>query len=131
MIDSQHAFASWFLWISAVGFSLAFALPLLFVPLTWARIFQWRVPDETHLTIYFGRCVGALAATIVLFAVRAAVHPDQHRYMFELIAVACGLMTGLHIWGAVRRMQPWTETVEIGLYAAMTGLSYAALRSLG
>jgi hypothetical protein len=66
MVDSQHAFASWFLWISAVGFSLAFALPLLFVPLSWARIFQWRVPDETHLTIYFGPCVGALAATIVL-----------------------------------------------------------------
>ena len=131
MIDPQHAFASLFLWIAAIGFLAAFALPLTFVPLAWARVFRWRVPAETHLAIYFGRCVGALATTITAFALRAAPDPAAHRYMFELIAVACGLMTMIHIWGAIRRIQPWTETAEIALYAATTAFAWGALATLG
>jgi hypothetical protein len=29
----------------------------------------------------------------------------------------------VHLWGALRRMQPWTETAEIALYALVTGIA--------
>ncbi|XVQ82989.1 hypothetical protein ACQP2K_29660 [Microbispora siamensis] len=54
------------------------------------------------------------------FALSAAEH---HMIVFDLIAVVCGLQTLIHVDGVVRRTQPWTETVEIGLYAALCGAS--------
>jgi hypothetical protein len=40
-----------------------------------------------------------------------------------LIGYVCGLMTLVHIWGAIRRIQPWTEHAEIIMYGAVTILA--------
>jgi hypothetical protein len=104
VIDPQHGFASAFLWIAAFGFLVAFALPLAFVPMAWARAFRWSIPHDTDLAVYLGRCLGALATTIAVFALRAAPEPAAHPYVFEVIAVACGLVTVVHVWGAIRRV---------------------------
>ncbi len=37
-------------------------------------------------------------------------------------------MTGLHVYGAVQRVQPWTETAEIVVHAAL-GILAGWLRS--
>jgi hypothetical protein len=37
-----------------------------------------------------------------------------------MAAVAAGLLTLVHIVGAVQRRQPWTETAEIVFWGAMT-----------
>lgn len=123
MIDPAHPFASWFLWISAVAFLVIYALPLLLAPLTWARLFLWQPPAETDLAVYLGRCLGGVALAIVFVAARAAPQPAAHPLIFELIIGACGLMTLVHVWGAIRKAQPWTETVEIFMYAIVTGLA--------
>ncbi|HZS38801.1 MAG TPA: hypothetical protein VFF06_18340 [Polyangia bacterium] len=121
MIDPSAPLASWFLWIVAIAFLFAFALPLLVVPLDWARVFRWRVPSgDNQLTEYFGRCLGAVAVAIVVCAVRAAPRPRNHPVLFELLIISGGLLTAVHAWGAIRRRQPWTETVEIALYAGLT-----------
>ena len=130
MIDSEHMVASWFLWLSAGGFLLVYVLPLLFAPLAWARIFRWDLPEDTRLTLYFARCTGVLAAAITLFAMRAASQPAAHRYVFEIIFTACAGMTLLHIYGAVRRVQPWTEDAEILLYGGITVVSWFILGTL-
>jgi hypothetical protein len=46
--------------------------------------------------------------------------------LFRLIQIIGALMTGVHVWGAVRREQPWTETAEIPLYAGLAVLAWVA-----
>jgi hypothetical protein len=71
-----------------------FALPIFLVPLKWARWFGWTIPQQTDLAVhFFGRCLGA----------------------FILIVV--------HVWGALLRIQPISETLEIGMYSGLALLT--------
>ena len=128
MISTAHPAASWFLLVSGAGFLIIYGLPLMLFPLRWARWFRWAVPGETALTVYLGRCVGVLAVAIIIVCLRAVPQPERFPELFELIAWIGGLMTGLHIYGAVQRVQPWTETAEIVVYAAL-GILAVWLRS--
>src|SRR5262245_60225624 len=119
MASIDHVGVSWFLRIVAVAFLVAFALPLLFRPLGWARRFLWRIPVETELAVYFGRCLGAVAVAIVVACFHAAQDPRRHAIVLLMLPVAGSLLTLVHIWGALKREQPWTETVEIALYAGL------------
>ena len=139
MLNADQPFASAFLWLASFSFLLVYGLPLALVPLRWARWFQWRLPAELksdeenqlpQLAEYFGRCTGALAITITLFAMRAASDPAAHPYVLEIIFIACLGMTLVHVYGALRKIQPWTENAEILLYAAMTGLAAGAWSTL-
>ncbi len=120
MVDDAHYGASLFLWVGGIGFLIIFALPIFFVPLRWARAFRWKVPSETPLTVYFARCLGGLALALVYFVLRAAPAPASHPETMLHVAVASLLMTVVHVWGALRRQQPWTEDAEILLYAALS-----------
>ena len=104
---------------SGVGL-VAFALPLLFSPLRWAKALRWRVPADSDLALYLGRSLGALAVTLTLGGIRAAFDPWRNRILFPMAAVAAGLLTVVHTVGAVQRRQPWTETAEILFWGAMT-----------
>lgn len=129
MIDAEHAAASWFLLLSTTLFLVVYALPLLLAPLWWARRFRWRLPSgDTGLTVYFGRCLGALALCVIVVVFRAVPEPKAHRDLFDLIALIGGSMTLVHGWGALRRTQPWTEDAEILIYAALA-FGAAAVRS--
>lgn len=124
MISQEHPFASWFLAASCAGFLAVYAVPLTFFPLRWARWFRWELPaGGADLTVYFARCTGLLAFTIIVLAAQAIPDPRGHRAIFELIGWATGFMVLLHAWGAIRRTQPWTEDLEIVLYAAVCGTS--------
>jgi hypothetical protein len=131
VISSEQPFASWFLIVSSGFFVVVYAVPLLLFPLRWARWFRWDVAaDHRELTVYLGRCTGALALAIVVFALRAVSDPKGHRDVFDLIALACGLMAGVHVWGALRRAQPWTEDLEIVLYGAACAVAVGLRWSL-
>lgn len=124
MISPDHPFASWFLLASCLFFVAVYALPLAFFPLRWARWFRWEIPQGSpHLTVYFGRCTGFLALALIAVVVQGVGDPRGHRFVFELIAWATGLMTLLHLWGAIRRTQPWTEDLEILLYGGVCALA--------
>lgn len=123
MIDPERALASWFLLISGIVFLVVYALPLLFVPLQWARVFRWELPERTHLAIYLGRCLGGVALAVIIFVFRAVPDPRSSRMLFDLVALMTGILCLVHVWGAIRRIQPWTEHVEIVLYAAVAALS--------
>ena len=78
------------------------------------------MPAGNHdLTVYFGRCLGGVALAVIFAIVRGIPDPGSHKLLFELIFFVTGLMTLVHIWGAVRRQQPWPETVEIGVPAVL------------
>ena len=123
MVDPEHLFASVFLWGAGAAFLVVFALPLFLIPMRWARAFQWELPEHTDLAVYLGRCLGGVAIAIVVCCFRAAPEPAAHPVLFELLAVACGLLTAVHIRGAVEGRQPWTETAEIALYGVLTAVA--------
>ena len=103
---------------SAVGLG-AFGLPLLLSPLKWAKRVRWQVPEDTDLTVYLGRSLGAVAVAVSLGGLWAARDPWRHRIVFQMAAAAAALLAGVHVRGALEGKQPWTETAEIPFWAAM------------
>ena len=110
---------------SSIGL-LVFALPLLLSPLRWAKRLRWRVPEDTDLTVYLGRSLGALATAVSVSGLLAARDPRRHRIVFPIAALAGFLLTGVHVWGAIQKRQPWTETVEILFWGAMAAGAVAS-----
>lgn len=132
MIDANHPAASWFLLVTAVFFAIIFALPLLFVPMRWARAFTWEVPkgEGLDLAIYLGRCLGAVAVAIVALVIGAVPDPQGNLWVFRLLIAAGVLLALVHVWGAVRKAQPKIETYEIFLYSGVAVAAWLFLRSL-
>jgi len=97
----------------------AFGIPLFLSPLGWARTLRWRVPADTDLTVYLGRSLGAVAVALGAGALRAARRPEEHPVMFDVAFMTGALLAAVHVWGALLRRQPWTETAEIGFWSAM------------
>jgi hypothetical protein len=111
-----------FLWVLIVFTSLAFALPIFLTPLTWARWFQWRLPKEPDghdLAVYFGRCLGAFVLIVELLMLRAALTGEGLVYTFQVLLAVALFMVIVHVQGAVQRIQPMTETLEIGMYSGL------------
>lgn len=106
-------------------FFLAIGMPLILAPLLWARLMRWNVPETKDLTNYFGRCLGSVVTAICIIYWRYAGDATLHPLMLELLLVAFGLMVAVHIWGAITRTQPWTETAEIPAYFALSSLAAA------
>jgi hypothetical protein len=113
--------------IHAAGFLLAvvavttpvFALPLFLVPLAWARRFGWRIPEHTDLAVYFGRCLGAFVLVLELMMLRAGLTGAYIVPIYQMLIAIAAFMVVVHIWGAVKRIQPLSETLEIGMYSGL------------
>lgn len=117
MINARFPLASWFVLVNGVFFLVFYGLPLSFVPLTWARWFQWEQPTgNNHLTVYFGRCLGLLAVAVIIIGFEAVPDPHGNRWYFEFVGLFGAFMVLAHVWGWLRRIQPWTESVEIALW---------------
>jgi hypothetical protein len=83
----QHA--GLFLEVLAVGTLGLFGLPMLFWPLRWAAVLGWRIPEHTHLAIYFGRCLGAVICVLGGFAFRVAAEPAFTTFLPALNSGGC------------------------------------------
>jgi hypothetical protein len=108
-----------FLLVFGIVGGLAFALPIFLVPIAWARAFRWKVPADTDLAIYFGRCLGVLAVALIVFVLRAGLTGDGLVQMFQIMIPVFVGMTLVHIVGAIQQIQPVTETIEIGFWAGL------------
>ncbi|PJI46140.1 MAG: hypothetical protein CTR55_26345 [Pseudomonas sp.] len=123
MIGIWSAHAQSYLLVLSIATTLVFALPIFLVPLWWARVMQWQLPEHTDLAVYFGRCLGAFILIVEALMLRAALTGEALVTTFEVLAAVAGLMIVVHVYGALRRIQPWTETVETGFYAGMLVLT--------
>lgn len=119
MIGLWSAHAQTYLLVLSIATTLVFALPIFLVPLLWARVMQWKLPEHTDLAVYFGRCLGAFILIVEGLMLRAALTAEALVTTFEVLAAVAVLMVVVHIYGALRRIQPWTETLETGFYAGM------------
>jgi hypothetical protein len=119
MVGIWQAQAGIFLY--AVGFAMlaGFGIPLVVVPMTWARWLRWEIPAAATLTTFLGRSLGIFICVVAAYAIRAAGTPAAQPFFFELLLWLLVAMLGLHIYGALARAQPSTETAEIALWVAL------------
>jgi hypothetical protein len=99
--------------------TVVFALPIFVIPLSWARMFRWRIPEDTDLAIYFGRCLGAFILIVEALMLRAGLTGEGLVFTFQVLLAVATLMVIVHVWGALLRIQPITETLEIGMYGGL------------
>lgn len=114
---SAHA-QQYLLWLTLVT-TIVFALPIFCIPLVWARLMGWVLPTHTHLTVYFGRCLGAFILILETMMLRAALSGEAIRAVFEMLLAVTVMMIIVHVYGAMRRVQPLSETLEIGFYGVL------------
>ena len=119
MLGIWSAYSQAFLLTLVCVTSIVFALPIFLMPLTWARWFGWRIPQERDLAIYFGRCLGAFVLILEALLLRAGLSGASIVLAFQLLLAVAAMMVIVHIWGAIRRIQPISETLEIGMYSGM------------
>jgi hypothetical protein len=118
---SAHA-QQYLLWLTLVT-TIVFALPIFCIPLVWARLMGWVLPTHTHLTVYFGRCLGAFILILETMMLRAALSGEAIRAVFEMLLAVTVMMIIVHVYGAMRRVQPLSETLEIGFYGVLMVLT--------
>jgi len=125
MIGIWSTHSAQFLYVAAT-LTLAFAMPMLVHPLAWARALRWSLPAQTDLTVYFGRCLGAVVSVVAAFGFLAARTPAVQPFYFALVLAMVALNIGVHLWGAFRKIQSMTETVEIGAWVLLllAGLAF-------
>jgi len=114
---SEHA-NSYLLVITVITF-FTFSLLLFLKPLLWAKMFQWKIPEDTDLTVYFARCLGAFAIMTNALFLRVIISGTGADLMLEFFTGFCVFMVVVHIWGAIEGSQPMIETLETGFWALL------------
>lgn len=117
--------AQTYLWVVLSVTTLLFALPIFLVPLKWAEVMRFRIPRDTDLAVYFGRCLGAFILIVEWLMFRSAQSGAHLQVTFDVLCAVAVLMLVVHIYGAIRGIQPITETLEIGLWMLLLMLTLA------
>lgn len=123
MIGLYGSHAQMFLWVLGIVTTTAFALPLFLAPLTWARLMLFKVPEETDLNVYFGRCLGAFILVIEMMIFRGAMDAAITPITFQILFAVFGIMLVVHLYGWLRGIQPITENLENIMWAVLLVLA--------
>ncbi len=120
MIAIWQAYADIYLIVAGVAMLLGFGIPLTLVPRQWAGIFQWEMPSNKKFTLFLERSLGIFIIVMSIFAFIASQSATiVMRFYFDMMLVTFIGMTILHVYGAIRKIQPKTETYEIALWVAL------------
>lgn len=120
MIGIWKAYSEVYLIILGVVMLVAFGLPLTFVPLRWARVFRWEVPQSTNLVTFLGRSLGVFISIVAIIAIIVTRTPVAIPYFFDLLLWILAGMLLLHLYGAISKSQPITETLEIVMWVVLS-----------
>lgn len=123
MLGLWSVHAPQYLLILTLLTTLVFALPIFCIPLVWARLMGWTLPTHTDLAVYFGRCLGAFILILEAMMLRAALTGEAIHAVFEMLLAVAVMMIVVHVYGALRRIQPLSETLEIGFYVGLLVLT--------
>jgi len=126
MIGLWSEQASGFLVVVALFALVTLGLPMLVVPLTWARWLRWPIPDATdgrNLSVYFGRCLGAVICVQAVVVLLAADDVALQPVLFAILVGQFAVMIAVHVWGALRQIQPLSETLETVGWAVLLVLA--------
>ena len=123
MLGMWGSYSSKFLFVLGPLMALIFGIPMAFWPLKWAKMLRWEIPAEIDLAVYFGRCLGCLAIACSALAVVVAMNPAAQPFIFQFFLLFTIFMVVVHIYGAVKKIQPITETYEIGFWVLLVLLN--------
>jgi hypothetical protein len=124
MIGMYSEHSDTFLRVVTIAMTLAFSIPITIMPLTWARILRWDLDEKPHLALYFGRSLGVLALVMSWAGWHAAGHAAVQPFFFNMLISLTVLMIAVHVAGALQKVQPWTETAEILLWAVLAVMGF-------
>jgi hypothetical protein len=119
--EYSSTFLTWF----ALLIMLVFAIPYIFAPLTWGKVVGFTLPDDTDLAVYFGRSLGVTVSGISLICYLASNTPAAQPIVFSGLVFTSATLTIIHIYGAIKKIQPLVETLEIGAWFGILLLQLA------
>lgn len=119
MIGIWQSYSDIYLYVAGVAMLATFGIPLLLVPLRWARFLLWEVPQPENLVVFLGRSLGIFISLMGVFAFKVTCSPAAKPFFFDLMLWLFLAMIALHAYGAIRKTQPITETVEILLWVVL------------
>jgi hypothetical protein len=125
MIGIWQSYSDVYLYVAGAAMLASFGIPLMVVPLRWARFLRWEVPQPENLVVFFGRSLGVFISVIAVLAFKVTGTPAAKPFFFELMLWLFVGMIGLHVYGAIRKAQPITETLEIGLWVVLLVVTLA------
>jgi hypothetical protein len=111
--------AGTYLIVAGAAMLAMFGIPLLVAPMSWARLMRWEIPPPGQLVTFLGRSLGLFICVVAAYAFKAAATPQAQPFFFQLMLWLFVGMIGLHVYGAIKRAQPITETIEIGLWVVL------------
>jgi len=117
--------SSHFLYVIGISTLLIFGVPMAIWPIQWAKTLRWVIPTKTDLAVYYGRCLGCVAFVIGAFGVLAASNPAVQSFYFQFLLTCWVLMVAVHVYGAIKNIQPITETYEIGFWFSLVLITIA------
>lgn len=123
MLGIWGSYSSQFLFVIGTSTLVIFGVPMAIWPIQWAKTLRWEIPAQPDLAVYYGRCLGCVAFVIGLFGIVAAMNPAVQIFYFQFLFACWGLMVVLHVYGAVKKIQPITETYEIGFWFGLALLT--------
>jgi hypothetical protein len=98
-----------YLIVAGAAMLATFDIPLLVAPMSWARLMRWEVPPPGQLVTFLGRSLGLFICVVAAYAFKAAATPQAQPFFFELMLWLFVSMIGLHVYGAIKKVQ--TPTV--------------------
>jgi hypothetical protein len=123
MIGIWASYNNIYLIVAGVVMLAAFGLPLTLAPMSWAQIFRWELPQPQNLTAFLGRSMGVIISIIAIFAFKVTQTPEAKPFYFDLMLWIFGGMILLHVYGAIRKTQPVTETIEILMWVFLSTIT--------
>jgi hypothetical protein len=119
MIGIWRTYADVYLYIAGVAMLALYGIPLMVVPLRWARAFRWEIPQPENLVVFLGRSLGIFISLVAIFGFKVTGIPAAKPFFFDFMLWFLATMTALHAYGAIRKTQPITETLEIILWLVL------------
>jgi hypothetical protein len=126
MINMIGVFAGYsdnFLFVIGLSTLTIFGIPMAIWPVQWAKTLRWLIPGETDLVVYYGRCLGCVAFVVGVFGMVASRTPAVQPFYFQFLLSCWVLMVVVHTYGAIKKIQPITETYEIGFWLILAALT--------
>jgi hypothetical protein len=125
MVGAWSSYTGTFLAWFPLLIMLVFGLPMLIAPMAWGRIIGFRLPDQTELTVYFGRSLGVAISGLALAAYGASSFAPAQGVVMDGLILTAFLYVLTHVHGAVMRIQPLIETLEIAFFSTLVLLMLA------
>ena len=85
--------------------------------------FPMAISQPENLVVFFGRSLGMLCSLLAIFAIIVVNSPEAKPFYFNLLLSVLGGMGVLHVYGAITKTQPITETIEIFLWIILFTLT--------